>query len=174
MRTNLLATHIHAVTGGQPQGCTCPRSVCGGAEQGPGVPFAGCQAHGAITRQTHRAFDCPALPADADLSRLHILVTKWTDNGPVLLRAYPFDRVFLADLRGSSTLWDVSEGDTAEDAARAWQTRVDEMRAAAAQQQAAQVAEAQERARQREAAVAVLRTSGARAARRMLAHPGDL
>ncbi|QOV40223.1 hypothetical protein IM697_18550 [Streptomyces ferrugineus] len=174
MRTNLLARHIHAVTGGQPQGCTCPRAACGGAEQGPGVPFAGCQAHGAITRLSHRAFDCPALPADADVSRLYILVTKWTDDGPALLRAYSFDRVLLADLRGGSTLWDVSEGDSAEDAARAWQARVDEMRAEAVRRQAAQVAEAQERARTRRMAEAALRSSAGRSARRILANPGDL
>ncbi|GAA2439285.1 hypothetical protein [Streptomyces glaucus] len=172
MRTNLLAVHIHARTGGQPQGCTCPRAACGGAEQGPGVPFAGCQAHGAITTRTHRAFDCPALPADADLSRLYILVTKWTTGGPVMLRAFPFDRVLLADLRGSSALWDVSEGDTAEDAVRAWQARVDEMRADAARHQAAQITAAQERARIRRMAEDALRKSTRRAARRMYADPG--
>ncbi|WP_328371051.1 hypothetical protein OG800_47075 [Streptomyces sp. NBC_00445] len=57
--------------------------------------------------------------------------------------------VDLADLRGSSTLWDVSEGDTAEDAAHAWQDRVDAMRAEVVRRQAAQVTEAQEHARER-------------------------
>ncbi|MEU6462209.1 hypothetical protein [Streptomyces sp. NPDC046976] len=164
MRTNLLTLHVHAASGGQPKGCTCQRAACGGAEQGPGAQTAGCTAHGVITTQSHRAFDCPVLPADTDLSRLWLVVTRWTADGPALLRANRFDRVLLADLRGSAALWDVAEGDTAEDAARSWQARVDAMRADAARRQAAEIAAARERARHRELAVAALRNSGGRAA----------
>ncbi|MEU1592721.1 hypothetical protein ABZ468_07640 [Streptomyces sp. NPDC005708] len=168
---NLLAIHTSTVdTGECPPGCTCPRAACGAAESGPGIP-AGCTAHGTIRAQHHHAFDCPALPADTDLTRLWILVTKWTENGPVLLRAYTFDRVFLADLRGSSTLWAVSEGDTAEAAAEAWRARVDEMRADVAARQAADLAAAEKRRQARLLAEAVLHTSGRRAALRILAGP---
>ncbi|WP_409473547.1 hypothetical protein [Streptomyces sp. HC307] len=173
---NLLAIHTHvADTGGQPAGCTCPRSACGGTESGPGVLASGCTAnHGTITITHHRAFDCPALPADTDLSRLWILVTKWTADGPVMLRAYQFDRVLLADLRGSSALWDVSEGGTAEDAARAWQDHIDAMRADAARRQAEEVAEARHRGRLREQSLAALRRSSRSFARRALAQDDGL
>ncbi|MDH6629384.1 hypothetical protein M2271_007220 [Streptomyces sp. LBL] len=162
--------HTHVATGGQPEGCTCPRSACGGSESGPGV-LNDCTAHGTIAITHHHAFDCPALPADTDLSRLWLLVTKWTETGPAILRAYQFDRVFLADLRGSSTLWDVAEGNTAEDASRAWQDHIDAMRADTARRQAAEIAEMQRRRRLREQSLAALRRSGQRRAHQILAAP---
>lgn len=168
---NLLAIHTHiADTGGQPAGCTCLRSACGGTESGPGMPASGCTAnHGTITITHHRAFDCPALPAGTDLSRLWIINTIWTDGGPVLTGAHAFDRALVASLRGSAVLWDVSEGDTAEDAARAWQEGIDAMRADAARRQAEVDAETARRAQLREHSMAVLRRSTRSSARRMLA-----
>ncbi|MGW2550043.1 hypothetical protein [Streptomyces sp. NPDC001635] len=168
---NLLAIHTHDATGGQPASCACRRAACGGAESGPGIPASGCTAHGDLIARHHHAFDCPALPADTDLSRLWIIVTKWTADGPVPLRVDAFDRVFLSDLRGSSNLWDVAEGDTAEDAVSAWKARVDEMRAEAARAQAAQIADAQARRQARELAEEALRSTGCRTAHRMLTHP---
>ncbi|MFE2184145.1 hypothetical protein [Streptomyces sp. NPDC059455] len=166
---NLLAMHFHAATGGQPKDCTCPRAACGGAEQGPGVPSTGCAAHGTITVTHHRAFDCPSLPVDADLSRLWLIVTTWTNEGPLLDHAEPFTRAALSALRKSSALWDVSEGSTVGEAVTIWQDRIDAMRAEAARRQAVQVAEAQERARVRQEAFAALRRTPQRSARRMLA-----
>ncbi|MER6109299.1 hypothetical protein [Streptomyces hirsutus] len=168
MRVNLLAMHLHTVTGGQPAGCTCTRAVCGGAEQGPGIPVSGCTAHGTLATH-HHAFDCPQLPTDTDLTRLHILVVQWTKSGPVPLSARPFDRALLAELRDSSTLWDVAEGDTAADAIRAWQDYQDALQADADRRHAAYAATVQERTRIRTAATAALRSSTVRAARRMLA-----
>ncbi|MGY1502976.1 hypothetical protein ACW4TU_41480 [Streptomyces sp. QTS52] len=171
----LLAMHTHAAgTGGQPKGCKCPRAACGGAESGPGIPWADCTAHGTITIRHHRAFDCPQLPADTDLSRLWLVVSTWTDDGPLLDHAAPFTRNRLRELRANSAMWDASLGDTLDDAVRTWQDRIDAMRAASARHQAAQVAEAQERARTREAAIAALRDSGVRTTGRMIAAPGDL
>ncbi|MFM9629783.1 MULTISPECIES: hypothetical protein [Streptomyces] len=167
MRLSLIAMHVHAYTGGQPEGCTCPPTACGGAEQGPGIR-TGCQAHGAITAVHHHAFDCPRLPADTDLSRLWLVITKWTADGPVIDRVDCFDRLVLANLRARNILWDVSEGDTADDAAHAWQDYIDAMRAEAAVRQSAEIAVEQHRRRLREEAVAALRDSGHRSARRML------
>lgn len=174
MRLNLRAMHVHILTGGQPEGCTCPRALCGGAEQGPNIR-TDCKApaHGTITMTSHHAFECAQLPADTDMSRLWLVTTKWTANGPVLDRAARFDRSLLASLRASNTLWDVSEGDTPEEAAHAWQAHMDAMRAEAAHRQAQQVAEAKERARLRHEALAALKSSANRSARSMIAHHPD-
>ncbi|WP_326724711.1 hypothetical protein OHT59_40585 [Streptomyces sp. NBC_00243] len=176
MSVNLLAIHTHlAALGGQPVGCMCPTSACGGSESGPGIPASGCTAaHGTITIRHHRAFDCPQLPADIDLSRLWLVVSIWTDDGPLLDHAVPFTRTRLQELRASSALWDVSEGDTLDDAVRAWQDRIDAMRAEGARLQAERDAEAAHRRALRDQSLAALRRSSVRLARRTIADPGDL
>ncbi|MFJ1552777.1 hypothetical protein [Streptomyces mirabilis] len=172
---NLLAIHTHLATGGQPDGCKCPRSACGGSESGPGIPASGCTAaHGTITIEHHHAFDCPQLPADTDLTRLWLVVSIWTDEGPLLDHVAPFSRARLLGLRRDSALWDVTEGDTLDDAVRGWQDRIDAMRAEGARIHAEQAADAARRRALREQALAALRSSGIRAARRALARHDDL
>jgi hypothetical protein len=159
---NLLALHSANPDGTQPDGCICPRALCGGSASGPGIQ-AGCQAHGAITRTFHHAYDCPQLPADADLSRLWIVVTKWTADGPVVIDTIAFDRDRLESMTGTNALWDVSEGDNAEDAVRAWQDRIDAMNAANAARYAAQAATARLQASARRTALAELLNTDRRA-----------
>jgi hypothetical protein len=165
MTTTLIDLHTVDL-GGTPEGCTCPRAACGATVSGPKITPV-CTAHAHLRTESHPAYDCPALPADTDLSRLWIVLVKWTADGPVPLRAFAFDRVMLADLRGTDALWDVTEADGPEDAITVWQARVDAMRAEAAAAQAAQVAAAQERARLREAGIAALRRSSHRKALQM-------
>ncbi|MFG2986176.1 hypothetical protein ACGFYQ_33830 [Streptomyces sp. NPDC048258] len=157
---NLLARHSHTVGSLQPPAtCTCLRAACGAAESGPGITPSGCTAHHGL-QSSHMAIDCPALPADTDLSRLWILVTRWTSDGPVIDSVAPYDRARIRALRQGHALWDLSLGDDPEAAARAWQDQ-----RLAANAEAAQVARiAQVRSR----SLALVRRSGQRAARRNL------
>jgi hypothetical protein len=167
---NLLAIHTHQVVGYAPlPGCTCLRAACGAAESGPGVLPSDCTAHGQVAAARHRAVDCPALPADTDLSALWIIVTRWTSTGPVLHNVVPYDRATHREMRGTAAMWDLATGATADEAAQQWQDRLDAMRAEAASREAAELAERQKRARDREIALAALRQSGIRAARRAIA-----
>ncbi|MGW8387179.1 hypothetical protein ACWGMW_28930 [Streptomyces albidoflavus] len=128
---NLLAIHTVFVDTQAAATCTCPRAACGCAASGPGIPATDCPApHGAITTRMHQAIDCPALPADTDLSALWIVTVMWTATGPYPAAVTPFDRGLLAELRRAASLWELSEGATAQKARDAWQTRTEASRAA--------------------------------------------
>ncbi|MFJ4988827.1 hypothetical protein ACIP9H_34125 [Streptomyces sp. NPDC088732] len=162
---NLLAVHTVDIRNAVPvpASCSCQRAACGAAESGPGIP-PGCGGHAHITTQRHMAIDCPALPADTDLSRLHIVITEWTSDGPVVSEVRPYNRAAVRELRQGHALWSLALGDNGDDAARAWRAEVEEMRARSAAQQAQAIAEAAAVRAAREA----LRASGQRVARRSL------
>lgn len=162
---NLLALHTTPVDPAAARACTCLRAECGAAESGPGIPPSGCGAHGAITVRHHRAVDCPALPADADLSALWLIVSTWAGLGPRVERVLPYTRAALAELRAAGALWDLATGESPAAAVQQWQ----DQRAEAAEQHAAELSEERRRTWLREMSLLALRNSGRRSARRSLA-----
>ena len=144
---NLLGLHIiDASIGGVPNSCTCQRAACGAAESGPGIPSGGGR-HTGIATESHLAVDCPALPADTDLSRLHIVISERTADGPVTTAVIPYTRDADREVRQGDAPWDLALGDDPDDAARQWAAYVDEMRAYSAAAQARAITEAAERRR---------------------------
>ncbi|HWU11480.1 MAG TPA: hypothetical protein VN520_34855 [Streptomyces sp.] len=121
---NLLATHTHTPAGTSLRICTCARAACGAAEAVPGTRPTHCTAHGSIAVQHHRAINCPALPVDADLSKLWLIAPTWTASGPIAGDPQPFTRAALDDLRRVHALWDLALGDTADQAVNAWRMQV--------------------------------------------------
>ncbi|WP_331762486.1 hypothetical protein OG612_45515 (plasmid) [Streptomyces sp. NBC_01527] len=114
------------------------------------------------------AVDCPALPVEADLSCLWVVVMAWTSQGPHLVAVMPYTRDTVRSLRQVRRLWDLELADSSEDAARAWQVRLDEVNAEPPRHPDRTVADVVRWARLREESLAAI---GRRAHR--ASSPGD-
>ncbi|MDX3298626.1 hypothetical protein PV569_33735 [Streptomyces scabiei] len=127
--STLLDTHTRYY--GDLSDCSCARAACGALQSGPDTPTAKCPVgHINWRGQSHAAYDCPALPADTDLSSLWILaLADWDPAvGWTTVTALPFDRAFLARLRGGGTIWQMAEGASGPDAVAAWKARTEALR----------------------------------------------
>ncbi|MDX3672756.1 hypothetical protein [Streptomyces europaeiscabiei] len=127
--STLLDTHTRYY--GLPDDCLCARAACGALASGPDTPTVKCPVgHINWCGQSHAAYDCPALPADADLSSLWIVVlTDWDPAvGWTTATPYPFGRVLLARLRRGRSIWEMAEGASGPEAVDAWKSRVEAMR----------------------------------------------
>ncbi|MEW2302023.1 hypothetical protein AB0958_18955 [Streptomyces sp. NPDC006655] len=123
---------IHTQYGRMPD-CACVRAACGGIQSGPDTVSAPCPVdHINWCGRSHVGYDCPALPADTDLSTLWVLVLSgWSaTEGWSTISPHRFDRTLISRLRREGVTFDVAEGPGWPEAIAGWRERLSVLRRA--------------------------------------------